>query len=94
MNLRQLLNRPEKPKPKSQLLLAYSKNNSKAGYCIVLMDTDKPHKLINSTYKINNEKIYQCYSHIWNGHHGCRNEINNTFHGYIKTLSQKLHGNI
>lgn len=21
------------------------------------------------------------------------NEINNTFHGYIKTLSQKLHGN-
>ena len=48
MNLRQLLNRPEKPKPKIQLLLARSKDDQN-GYCIVLMEYHSRHRLLHNT---------------------------------------------
>lgn len=89
MNLRQLLNRPKKPKPKSQLLLARS-HHDQNGYCIVLMEYHNQHRLLHNTDEINKHDLYQCYSPDWHGHDGYSNEINHAFCKLYDTPSNKF----
>lgn len=88
MDLRQLLNRPEKPKPKLQLLLAKSKDDTKVGYCIVLRNYRDSNNLLHSTDNIDKSGnvLYQCYSPGWAAHKGFDDEINHTFCRLYNTL--------
>lgn len=89
MDLRQLLNRPEKPKSKLQLLLAKSVDRVKSGYCIVLM-LGENQQLLHNTDEISYMRMYQCYSPDWLGHGGFGNKINNVFCKLYDTPSNKF----
>jgi hypothetical protein len=91
MDLRQLLNRPEKPKPKIQLLFAHVNNSEQPSkYCIVLICHNNRNKVLHSTDDIYKHELYQCYSPEWSGHNGFDNKINHVFCKLYNTPTNKF----